>query len=70
MPRCVYNAPARVEANGGVLEQDRHDWQAWSESPLGKGEQAVLVLGGALGCHNEQGVPAQVIHTGDAYMSC
>lgn len=57
MPRCVHNAPARVETNRGVVEQHWHDWQAWSKGPLGKSEQAVLVLGGSLWRDNEQWVP-------------
>ena len=59
VPRCVHNAPAWVEVDRGVLEQYWHDWQAWCKGSLGKGEQAMGVLGGAFRGYNEQRIPAE-----------
>lgn len=58
VPCSVHNAPAKVELDRGVLEQHRHDRQAWSKGSLGKCQEAVLMLSGAFRCHNEQGIPA------------
>ena len=59
VPCSVHNAPAWIESDRAVLEQDRHHWQACSEGPLCEGEEAMPVLGGAFRCHNEQGIPAK-----------
>ncbi len=58
MPSSIYNAPAWIESDRGVLQQHRHNGQAWCKGALGKCQQTVLVLGGAFRCHNEQGIPA------------
>ncbi len=59
VPCSVHNAPAWIQSDRAILEQDWHHRQACREGPLCKGEEAMPVLGGAFRCHNEQGIPAK-----------